>query len=91
MWIIANAACRAHESTRPPNRFKVGSTRRFAGKHPLKLKQQLGLANFHDDNTLPIVVWCVNRISKFDLTPLRAGQADPTAGSVKRKGKIREP
>jgi hypothetical protein len=70
--IVANATCWARESARPPNRLKIGSTRHFAGKHPLKLKQRLGLANFHDDDTLPIAAWCVNRISKMPIPNMEA-------------------
>ncbi len=61
--LIARPAVWACESARPPNRLKIGRTRQFAGKHLLKLKQRLGLANVHDDHTLPVVVRCVNRIS----------------------------
>jgi len=63
--LAAHAARWARKSVRPPDCLKIGRTRHFAGKHLLKLKQRLGLANFHDDHTLPIALGCVNRISKL--------------------------
>jgi hypothetical protein len=71
--LVATAAGWARESARPPNRFKIGCTRHFAGKNLLELKQRLGLENFHDDNTLPIAVGCVNRTSKLQSLDVRSG------------------
>ena len=60
--IVLDAACRTRKTGRPADCLKIGSARTLIRKHPLKFKQRHWLENLLRHQTLPVAVWCGNRI-----------------------------